>query len=319
VNAAPGDAPGPLRRRGYRLVGPRLDYVLHLRPAEWPIMAAHTTLGYLIAVGLHGAARGQAIGAAALGIALWVVCLNGGTLAINSAFDNDEGDIAYLRRPPPPPQHLFGFGFGLMLMGLGIALVVLPLAYSLAYIVCLAMSVVYSVPPVRLKAVAGADWIINMIGFGTLTPFAGWATTGRALDMAHGLVLLAFCPLFAALYPLTQLYQMDEDRARGDRTLALRLGLTRSLDVALVAALVAFVLLLVAGVQSEWNAADAGRWAALGAGAAAWAAVLLPWRMRSGRMTRAAHQRGMYLALGAWAVTDIGVALAWGIWPLGRA
>ena len=69
-----------------------------------------------------------------------------------------------------------------------------------------------------------------MWGFGTLTPFAGWAATGLPLDMARGLVLLAFCPLFAALYPLTQLYQLEEDTRRGDRTLACVLGVRRSLD-----------------------------------------------------------------------------------------
>src|SRR2546425_852305 len=75
------------------------------------------------------------------------------------------------------------------------------------------MSLLYSVPPFRFKAVAGVDWVINMWGFGTLTPFATWAATGRPLDLGHALILLAFCPLFAGLYPLTQLYQVDEDRS----------------------------------------------------------------------------------------------------------
>ena len=30
----------------------------------------------------------------------WVVLLNGGTLAYNSAWDRDTGAVAYLRRPP---------------------------------------------------------------------------------------------------------------------------------------------------------------------------------------------------------------------------
>ena len=68
------------RAAGYRLVGRKLDYLLHLRPAEWPIMAAHTALGYLLAVGLAGAA-GEHLGRGLLGLLLWVVCLNGGTLA----------------------------------------------------------------------------------------------------------------------------------------------------------------------------------------------------------------------------------------------
>ena len=82
-----------VREAGYRLLGRRLDYLLHLRPAEWPIMAAHTAVGYLLAVGLAGAAAGIRLGPALVGLVLWVVCLNGGTLALNSAFDRDEGDV----------------------------------------------------------------------------------------------------------------------------------------------------------------------------------------------------------------------------------
>jgi 4-hydroxybenzoate polyprenyltransferase len=275
-------------------------------------MAAHTSLGYLLAVGFPGAAAGRALGPAAAGIALWVVCLNGGTLAINSAFDQDEGDIAYLRRPPPPPRFLFAFGLALMLAGLAGA-ILLPRGYLVAYAICVVLSVAYSVPPLRLKAVAGADWAINLIGFGTLTPYAGWAATGRSLDLAHALVLAAFGPLFAALYPLTQIYQRDEDARRGDRTLAVRLGIERSLDVALAAAIVAFALLTIAGRRAGWPLDDGGlaRWAVLVIAAAAWGLVLVPWRLHAAERTPAEHQRGMYWALGAWAVTDLAVAASW--------
>lgn len=301
------------REAGYRLLGARLDYLLHLRPAEWPIMAAHTVLGYLLAVGLAGAARGDRLGEAVLGTLLWVVCLNGGTLALNSAYDQDEGDIAYLKRPPPPPRHLSGFSLGLMAAGQLLALT-LPVRFAAVYAVCFLLSVLYSVPPVRLKSVPGADWIINMWGFGTLTPYAGWAVTAVPLDAARALVLLAFCPLFAALYPLTQLYQIEEDARRGDRTFALVLGIRRSLDVAGAAVLLAFGLLVAAGLRSWGTGGDEGmwRWLLLGAALAAWLVVLVPWRAAWRRMTPRQHQRGMYLALSAWAVTDLAVLLAWG-------
>jgi len=44
----------------------------------------------------------------------------------------------------------------------------------------------------------------------------------------------------------------------------------------------------------------------------AWGAVLLPWRARWSGWGPADHQRGMYQALGAWAVTDLVAVLAWG-------
>jgi 4-hydroxybenzoate polyprenyltransferase len=305
----------PARRLGYRLAGPGFDYILHLRPAEWPIMAAHTTLGYLLAVGVDGALRGEQLGSLGLGLAIWVLLLNGGTLAINSAFDRDEGDIGYLKAPPPPPRGLWLFALCLLALGQGLAFL-LPAAFVWSYAACFAMSLVYSVPPFRWKAVAGLDWLINMVGFGTLTPYAGYALTGELPGRAHLLVLLAFCPLFASLYPLTQLYQFEEDSRRGDRTLALILGMRRSLQLAVASAVAAFALFFWAGFVSGWGTAgsDLLRWAALATSAAVWGMVLLPWLRRHPRMTPREHQAGMYAALGAWAVTDVVVILVWGLY-----
>jgi 4-hydroxybenzoate polyprenyltransferase len=188
----------------------------------------------------------------------------------------------------------------------------LPIAYRLVYAACLVLSVLYSVPPFRLKAVPGADWAINMLGFGTLTPYAGWAATGLAVNRAGMLVLIGFCPLFAALYPLTQIYQSEEDGRRGDRTLARALGLRRSLIVAAGSAGLAFALFGGAAIAAGWGSADRWRWLALGLAALAWALVLLPWIKRHAVMSTGEHQRGMYRALLAWAITDLVVVVAWG-------
>src|SRR5258705_6654984 len=126
-----------------------------------------------------------------------------------------------------------------------------------------------------------------MWGFGTLTPYAAWAATGRPLDAGHGLVLLAFCPLFAGLYPLTQLYQFDEDRRRGDRTLALILGMRASLIVATLSTLLAFGLfawgmrLLHVGPKGF----------ALLLPLVLWLAVLLPWLSGHRAWSPKQHQR----------------------------
>jgi len=297
------------RRWGYRLLpGDLYSYILHLRPAEWPIMAGHTLLGYILAVGVRGAGSGERSGAAVLALVIWVVFLNAGTLAINSVFDKDEGDIGYLNSPPALPRYLLHFSLVLLCGGQALAFL-LPSGFRIAYAICFVLSILYSVPPFRFKAVAGVDWVINMWGFGTLTPYAAWAATGRPLDWGHGLVLLAFCPLFAGLYPLTQLYQFDEDRRRGDRTLALILGMRASLWVAILSTLLAFGLLAWAVVL-------------LGVGTKAltlllplvfWLTVLFPWVVRHAMWTPKQHQQGMYRALAAWAVTDLTVlfVFAW--------
>jgi 4-hydroxybenzoate polyprenyltransferase len=280
-------------------------YLQHLRPAEWPVMAAHTAVGWLLATGLHApTAR------AWLGIAAWVVLLNGGTLALNSAFDRDEGDIAFLRDPPPAPKFLALFAAALMVLGLAFTRS-LPPTYRRLYVLCALMSVAYSVRPFRLKAVAGMDWAINMLGFGTLTPMAAWAISGRPLQGPMAAVLWSFTPLFAALYPLTQLYQLDEDRARGDYTLAVRLGPRNSLTVAVFCAGIAFGMLSMAAWQTGWRAGELTRWGTLAVAAAAWGVVLLPWYAHARTWSSAQHQRAMYHALGAWALTDVAVLLGW--------
>lgn len=301
------------RALGYRLLGHRFDYLLHLRPAEWPIVAVHTATGMVLAVTLPGLSQID-LRVALLGIGLWVICLNGGTLAINSAFDRDEGDVAYLRAPPDPPHNLFTFGTALMVFGLGAAAQAMPAPYWQAYACCVGLSLLYSVPPIRLKAVAGLDWFINMWGFGTLTPFAGWVATGIPISPAGEIVLLAFCPLFAGLYPLTQIYQIEEDRRRGDRTLASVLGAKGSLLLALAAVTLAFGLLSWAGVVAGWHAqSDAvARVGLLLVAAISWVAVLVPWRRQADRLSPASHERRMYAALVAWAVTDAAVIYGFG-------
>ena len=288
-----------------RRAGGITPYLLHLRPAEWPVMAAHTALGWFLATRLRAPD-----GSAWLGMSAWVVLLNGGTLALNSAFDRDEGDIAFLRHPPPPPRYLVLFA-GILLVAGAILTAGLPITYRKLYAICVIMSILYSVRPFRLKAVAGMDWIINMLGFGTLTPYAAWAISGQPLTGPMAAVLWSFTPLFAALYPLTQLYQMDEDRARGDRTLALRLGARDSLLVAIAGTAVAFGMLAMAGWRSGWIGNDLKRWGVLAIAAAAWVTVLVPWLRNARVWSTREHQRAMYHALAAWALTDVAVLLAW--------
>jgi lycopene elongase/hydratase (dihydrobisanhydrobacterioruberin-forming) len=290
-----------VRRFFERLFGPRaMPYLLHLRPLEWPTMSAHFLLGTLLATG-----RGLRVTPSVFGWVVFVIFMNGGTLAINSAFDKDEGDIGYLKAPPEPPEHLLVFSS--VLLGISAVLgFLLPLPFGLINLVCVVMSVLYSVPPFRLKARAGWDLFINCVGFGLLTPMAGWALTGRSFSRAILLASIGFAFLFASLYPMTQIYQVAEDSRRGDRTLVIQMGVGRSLALALLAVLIAHTFFLVAVLA-------VGRTPLLLLPSlVAWLAVLIPWLQGWRTWTDHRHETGMYWGLGAWAVTDLSLlALLW--------
>ncbi|WLT33513.1 prenyltransferase [Geothrix sp. PMB-07] len=291
----------PVRRFFERLIGPRaMPYLLHLRPLEWPIMSAHFLLGTLLAAGWGLRAKPSF-----LGWLVFVALMNGGTLAINSAFDKDEGDIGYLKAPPKPPDHLLAFS--LVLLGASSLLgFLLPRPFTYINLACVVMSLLYSVPPPRLKARAGWDLIINCLGFGLLTPLAGWALTGLPFSRAILLAGVGFAFLFGTLYPMTQIYQVAEDSRRGDRTLVIQVGVGRSLWFALVVALVAHACFFAALVSQGRPVLF------LLPSLLAWLAVLIPWIRQWRNWTDQRHEAGMYWGLAAWAVTDLSLlALLW--------
>ena len=292
------------RGGGLRLAAPWQHYVLHLRPRSWPIVAGHMAAGFFVGRGPGlGATAGGDWGRMAAGAVLWVVLLNGGTLALNAAHDRDEGDIGYLRRPPPPPRDLALAAELLMLIGLGLA-PWLGWGFAAAYAACFAMSLLYSVPPIRLKARAGFDLLINALGYGSLTFVAGHLLSGAGRGESALRLGAAYFLLYVAFYPLTQLYQMEEDRERGDRTLVIALGRRRALRLAAGGLVAAFALF--AWEAGVFRPPASPRAAFLGAAFLAWLAVLVPWLARGERY---AEQKGMYRALKAWGLTDFAVAV----------
>jgi 1,4-dihydroxy-2-naphthoate octaprenyltransferase len=244
----------------------------------------------------------------------WVVGLNGGTLAFNSAYDRDTEGIAYLPHPPLPPAWLARTALALMLAGAALAWWT-QVWFGAITTACVGLSVLYSHPATRWKGVPGLDLAVNMVGYGGGTTLAGLlvgqvafrpaafrpAAFEPAPPGADGWWLAAaFTCLFGSFYPLTQLYQLEADRRRGDRTLASELGARRSLWLALG---------LGAGAAACFAAATS-RWGArlpllLGGALALWLGHLVWWAARAGRMDAAAQERGMYRALAIWALIDL--------------
>lgn len=277
-------------------------YLLHMRPRSWPVVGGHMAVGFAVA---HATAIGRLDAVDWLRLLgawiVWTVFLNGGTLAINTAYDKDEGDIGYLFNPPPIPRHLAGFSLILLLAGLAIS-PLLGWRFLAAYAAAFVLSLLYSVPPLRLKARAGYDLFVNCTGYGALTFFAGYAATQKPGNLAVLLACVAFFLLYICFYPMTQFYQYEEDKRHGDMTLTVAVGKQRLLWIALVSLLAAFGFFAWHASQLEIGYKSIGLVLAF----LAWSAVLVPWMIKGERYD---EKKGMYRALWAWGLTDIAIVI----------
>ncbi len=307
-----------IRTLGRKLFGPSIDYILFLRPRQWPILTFQLIVGILTAPSVAAAVSWGSFETFSWSglVVAWlacVVCLNGGALAFNSAYDRDENDIAYLVKPPLPPLHLAAFSFILMATGAVLAFLVTP-AFGLVTGVCVIMSVLYSHDAFRWKSFPGGDLLINMIGYGACTTLSG-IQVGQAvlgalsvnLDLAGWLLVAGFGLLFGSFYPLTQIYQIDTDRSRGDSTLAEAIGTNKALNLAIAFGIAAAIFLL----RAAWLWNDGIRvMLPLLVALIIWIVMLAVWLHRSARMDAAAHEKGMYIALTVWAVIDLSVLIS---------
>ncbi len=197
--------------------------------------------------------------------------LYGGTTAFNSYYDRDEGPVGGMLQPPKVDAGLLSFSLVVQAVGL-IPAVLVGWRFVLAWLALFLVFTAYSHPAVRLKSHPAAALTAIGLGQGALGFALGWlaaradepvlvGSAGAALPAPGGL----FSPvaligaastalIVTGLYLVTQCYQEEEDRARGDRTIAVLVGAKRSLQLALLP------MALGGAVLVAWS------WASLGAG-----------------------------------------------------
>jgi 1,4-dihydroxy-2-naphthoate octaprenyltransferase len=198
-----------------------VSLILHLRLPFQLLLAPVFLWGWLLAGG-----------GLSVRIAIAFVCLHAflyaGATAFNSYYDRDEGPIGGLERPPPVVPALLPLSLAMQAIGLVLAFLV-NLPFVLLYGGFAALSFAYSHPRIRLKGHPIGSLLTVGIGQGGLAFLCAWAavrgeidSAGNSLAGSYGAVVAAL--LILALYPLTQLHQVGEDRARGDRTVAVAWG-----------------------------------------------------------------------------------------------
>jgi 1,4-dihydroxy-2-naphthoate octaprenyltransferase len=204
---------------------PVKDLLLHLR-LHWQVMLAPLFLwGFVLAAGEN--ARSLITLEFWLVFFIFHVLFYGGATALNSYYDQDEGPVGGLWEPPRVTHDLLVFSVALQVAGLVLLFFTsLPL-FGLA----LVMGVVgnaYSHPAVRLKAYPWTSLLAVSIFQGMGGAAAGWLYATQDLQTlltAKAIMgLLVAALIITGFYPLTQVYQREEDRKQGVISFAVYAG-----------------------------------------------------------------------------------------------
>lgn len=147
----------------------------------------------------------------------------------NSYFDKDEKSIGGLKNPPPVNKGLYFLSLFFDAIAIALALWKVSVDFAIMIFIYGLVSKAYSHPIIRLKKYAITSWFIAGLFQGAFTfmmcymgvnKYEFWQT------LKPSILFPAFLSsaLLWGSYPMTQVYQHDEDAKRGDQTLSLRLG-----------------------------------------------------------------------------------------------
>lgn len=149
--------------------------------------------------------------------------------AYNSYFDKDEGSIGGLENPPPVEKGLYYLALLLDLIAIALGWIMINATFSTMLLIYGLVSKAYSHPSVRLKKYPVTGWIITGLFQGLFTVMMCYVGINDfSFEQAINLKVITAGSLAALMlwanYPMTQVYQHEEDARRGDRTFSLMLG-----------------------------------------------------------------------------------------------
>jgi len=150
--------------------------------------------------------------------------LFGGATAYNSYWDKDSGPVGGLKNPPPMTQWMWLASLLLQMVGLMIAIPQGSLFVSV-YALSMLFFWLYSTPLARWKSRPIKSLIAIGISTGFNSVLLGYLAAGNTLLSVPILIAAAGVTfMLLSLYPLSQIYQQDEDLRRGDQTFAVQYG-----------------------------------------------------------------------------------------------
>ena len=175
----------------------------------------------------------------------------------NSFYDRDEGSIGGLKTPPPVTPELLHLVWLFDGLALAAAWLLSPL-FAALLLVYLLVSKAYSFEGIRLKKYPLLSTAVVVVFQGAFTFLMTQVGVGASrffiFDNSNLLLALVSTLFLCGSYPLTQVYQHEEDARRGDHTLSLRLGIRGTFIFAAISLLVgAGTLALAYAQRQEWR------------------------------------------------------------------
>jgi hypothetical protein len=157
------------------------------------------------------------------------LCVYPASNGFNSYYDRDEGPIGGIANPKAVTPDLLWVAYGLEGLGLAIAACVNLVFFGLVLVYGL-VSKAYSHPSLRWKARPWVGWLAVSWFQGAMVYLATMAALRDAgVEIFQDANVWAGAGLSSLLigggYPLTQIYQHQEDARRGDLTLSRYLGI----------------------------------------------------------------------------------------------
>ena len=148
----------------------------------------------------------------------------------NSYFDKDEKSIGGLKNPPPVNKGLYYLALLFDLAALVLGFLKLNATFTIMLLVYGLVSKAYSHPAIRLKKYAITGWFITGVFQGIFTFFMCYVGVNDIPIETVFAPQLIFAGSLTSLmlwanYPLTQVYQHEEDAKRGDKTFSRMLGI----------------------------------------------------------------------------------------------
>ncbi|HEY5571433.1 MAG TPA: UbiA family prenyltransferase [Anaerolineales bacterium] len=157
-----------------------------------------------------------------IGFIAFHIFLYSGMTAFNSYYDRDRGPVGGLSKPPPVTRALLPFSIVIQILGAILAAQV-NLFFFVIYAIIFLLGVAYSHPKIRLKKRPIVGLVTVGVGQGVLASLGGWVCGQPDLagfEFLDWMGILAVTLVTVGFYPITQIYQIEEDGSRGDLTFA---------------------------------------------------------------------------------------------------